>query len=211
MPGIIQVQMNTAPKEEEKRVTFSKALREFLRQDPDVILVGEIRDQETAEIGIQAALTGHLLLSTLHTNDSIGIIARLRDMDCEPFQIGSVLLGGLAQRLARRICQDCREEVEIAPEYLPLFESRGVENPRAFQGKGCRRCHQTGHKGRLGVYELLEVTPEIRSLINRSAHEEELKNQALEQGFRDLLADGLHKVKAGMISLDEVLRVCKTL
>ncbi len=211
MPGIIQVQMNTAPREEEKRVTFSKALREFLRQDPDVILVGEIRDQETAEIGIQAALTGHLLLSTLHTNDSIGIIARLRDMDCEPFQIGSVLLGGLAQRLARRICPDCREEAEIAPEFLPLFASRGVENPRAFKGRGCRRCHQSGHKGRLGVYELLEITQEVRTLINRSAHEEEIKNQAVEQGFRDLLADGLHKVKAGMISLEEVLRVCKTL
>ncbi len=211
MPGIIQVQMNTAPKEEEKRVTFSKALREFLRQDPDVILVGEIRDQETAEIGIQAALTGHLLLSTLHTNDSVGIISRLRDMDCEPFQIGSVLLGGLAQRLARRICQDCKEPAEIAPEFLPLFASRGVENPQAFRGRGCRRCHQTGHRGRLGVYELLEVSPEVRSLINRSAHEEDIKKQALDQGFRDLLADGLDKVKAGLISLEEVLRVCKTI
>lgn len=211
MPGIIQVQMNTAPKEEEKRVTFSKALREFLRQDPDVILVGEIRDQETAEIGIQAALTGHLLLSTLHTNDSIGIISRLRDMDCEPFQIGSVLLGGLAQRLARRICQDCKEQVPIAPEFLPLFASRGVENPQAFRGRGCRRCHQTGNRGRLGVYELLEVSPEVRSLINRNAVEEDIKNQAIEQGFRDLLADGLHKVKLGLISLDEVLRVCKTI
>lgn len=211
MPGIIQVQMNTAPKEEEKRVTFSKALREFLRQDPDVILVGEIRDQETAEIGIQAALTGHLLLSTLHTNDSIGIISRLRDMDCEPFQIGSVLLGGLAQRLARRICQDCKEQVPIAPEFLPLFASRGVENPLAFRGRGCRRCHQTGNRGRLGVYELLEVTPEVRSLINRNAIEEDIKNQAIAQGFRDLLADGLHKVKLGLISLDEVLRVCKTI
>ena len=211
MPGIIQVQMNTAPKEEEKRVTFSKALREFLRQDPDVILVGEIRDQETAEIGIQAALTGHLLLSTLHTNDSIGIIARLRDMECEPFQIGSVLLGGLAQRLARRICQDCKEQVPIAEEFLPLFASRGVDNPIAFRGRGCRRCHQSGHRGRLGVYELLEVSPEIRSLINRSAHEEDIKKVAVEQGFRDLLGDGLLKVKAGQISLEEVLRVCKTI
>jgi type II secretory ATPase GspE/PulE/Tfp pilus assembly ATPase PilB-like protein/serine/threonine protein kinase len=211
MPGIIQVQMNTAPKEEEKRVTFSKALREFLRQDPDVILVGEIRDQETAEIGIQAALTGHLLLSTLHTNDSIGIISRLRDMDCEPFQIGSVLLGGLAQRLARKICQQCREPIEIPSEFLPLFASRGVENPQAFRGRGCRNCHQSGHRGRLGVYELLEVSPEVRSLINRSAHEEEIKKVATEQGFRDLLADGLNKVKAGLISLEEVLRVCKTI
>ena len=211
MPGIIQVQMNTAPKEEEKRVTFSKALREFLRQDPDVILVGEIRDQETAEIGIQAALTGHLLLSTLHTNDSIGIIARLRDMDCEPFQIGSVLLGGLAQRLARKICQECREEITIPEEMLPLFASRDVDEPRAFRGKGCRSCHQSGHRGRLGIYELLEITPEIRSLINRGAHEEEIKAQAVEQGFHDLLGDGLLKVRAGLISLEEVLRVCKTI
>ncbi len=211
MPGIIQVQMNTAPKEEEKRVTFSKALREFLRQDPDVILVGEIRDQETAEIGIQAALTGHLLLSTLHTNDSVGIIARLRDMDCEPFQIGSVLLAGLAQRLARKICQECREEIEVPAEMLPMFASRQVENPRAFRGTGCRSCHQSGHRGRLGIYELLEITPEIRSLINRGAHEEELKAQAVEQGFNDLLADGLIKVRAGMISLEEVVRVCKTI
>jgi type IV pilus assembly protein PilB len=132
-------------------------------------------------------------------------------MQCEPFQIGSVLLGGLAQRLARRICQDCKEPIEVAPEFLPLFASRGIEHPRAFQGKGCRRCHQTGLRGRLGVYELLEVTPEIRSLINRCALEDEIKKQAVAQGFRDLLADGLHKVNAGMISLEEVLRVCKTI
>lgn len=211
MPGIIQVQMNTAPKEEEKKVTFSKALREFLRQDPDVILVGEIRDQETAEIGIQAALTGHLLLSTLHTNDAIGIIGRLRDMDCEPFQIGSVLLGGLAQRLARRICQDCKEPVPIEEEFLPLFASCGVDSPQAFQGRGCRRCHQSGYRGRVGVYELLEVSPTIRSLIIRGAHEDEIKKQARAEGFRDLLTDGLEKVKSGLLSLEEVLRVCKTL
>lgn len=211
MPGIIQVQMNTAPKEEEKRVTFSRTLREFLRQDPDVILVGEIRDQETAEIGIQAALTGHLLLSTLHTNDSVGIIARLRDMDCEPFQIGSVLLGGLAQRLARKICPDCRYQIPVPEEMLYIFHDHGFTDPKMFKGKGCRKCHQSGHRGRVGLYELLEVTPEIRAHINRGDHEEEIRATAKAQGFTDLLSDGLDKVCHGFVTLEEVLRVCKTI
>lgn len=211
MPGIIQVQMNTTPKEEEKRVTFSKALREFLRQDPDVILVGEIRDQETAEIGIQAALTGHLLLSTLHTNDSVGIIARLRDMDCEPFQIGSVLLGGLAQRLARKVCSSCRQQIPVPEEMMYLFRDHGIPNPKMFKGQGCRKCHQSGHKGRVGLYELLEVTPEIRAHINRGDHEEEIRKTAASQGFKDLLSDGLEKVCRGLVTLEEVLRVCKTI
>ncbi len=211
MPGIIQVQMNTAPKEEEKRVTFSKTLREFLRQDPDVILVGEIRDQETAEIGIQAALTGHLLLSTLHTNDSVGIIARLRDMDCEPFQIGSVLLGGLAQRLARKICPACRYQIPVPEEMLYLFENHNITEPKMYKGRGCRKCHQSGHRGRVGLYELLEVTPEIRAHINRGDHEEEIRKTAYAQGFKDLLSDGLEKVCNGFVTLEEVLRVCKTI
>ena len=210
MPGIIQVQMNTAPKEEEKKVTFSKTLREFLRQDPDVILVGEIRDQETAEIGIQAALTGHLLLSTLHTNDSIGIIARLRDMDCEPFQIGSVLLGGLAQRLARRICQNCRAQIPVPEEMMYLFEDNGISNPKMYKGRGCRKCHLSGHRGRVGLYELLEITPEIRAHINRGDLEEEIRATAVSQGFKELLLDGLEKVCQGYVTLEEVLRVCKT-
>lgn len=210
MPGIIQVQMNTAPREDEKRVTFSKTLREFLRQDPDVILVGEIRDRETAEIGIQAALTGHLLLSTLHTNDSVGIIARLRDMDCEPFQIGSVLLGGLAQRLARKICQACRHQVPVPDEVLPLFKEHGFDEPKMYKGKGCRKCHQSGHRGRVGLYELLEVSPEIRAHINRGDHEEFIRETAKAQGFQELLTDGLEKVTQGYVTLEEVLRVCKT-
>lgn len=210
MPGIVQVQMNTAPKEEEKKVTFSKTLREFLRQDPDVILVGEIRDQETAEIGIQAALTGHLLLSTLHTNDSIGIIARLRDMDCEPFQIGSVLLGGLAQRLARKICQNCRVQVPVPEEMLSLFAEHGIESPKMYKGRGCRKCHQSGLRGRVGLYELLEVSPEIRAHINRGDNEEKIRATAESQGFQGLLSDGLEKVCRGHVTLEEVLRVCKT-
>ena len=181
-----------------------------MRQDPDVILVGEIRDQETAEIGIQAALTGHLLLSTLHTNDSIGIIARLRDMDCEPFQIGSVLLGGLAQRLARRICQNCRAQIPVPEEMMYLFEDNGIPNPKMYKGRGCRKCHLSGHRGRVGLYELLEITPEIRAHINRGDLEEEIRATAVSQGFKELLLDGLEKVCQGYVTLEEVLRVCKT-
>jgi len=210
MPGIMQVQVNRAPREEEKKLTFSKALREFLRQDPDVILVGEIRDQETAEIGIQAALTGHLLLSTIHTNDSIGIVSRLKDMDCEPFLISSVLLGGLAQRLARRLCSNCRVEAKIPDRYLEMFKNAGVE-PIAYDSHGCRECNDTGSRGRVGIYELLEITPEIRTHITNEDSEEMIRQTALSQGYRPLLTDGLQKVAQGVVSLEEVLRVCRTL
>jgi len=203
--------VNTAPREEEKKVTFARVLREFLRQDPDVILVGEIRDTETASIAVQAALTGHLLLSTIHTNDSVGIIARLRDMGIEQFLIGSTLLGGLAQRLSRRICKDCREEVEGPPVALELFEREGVRAPRMFHGVGCRTCHGTGYRGRVGLYELLEITPEVRAQVNRGAPEEEIRRIALSQGFRALFFDGLEKVVEGQVTLEEVQRVCKTL
>ncbi|MBI3924755.1 MAG: Flp pilus assembly complex ATPase component TadA [Armatimonadetes bacterium] len=211
MGGIMQVQVNVAPREAEKKVTFSRALREFLRQDPDVILVGEIRDPETAEIAIQAALTGHLLLSTLHTNDSVGIVARLVDMGCEPFLVGATLIGGLAQRLARRICPDCREEVPVPGELLHLFEENGIDQPRMFRGTGCRACNHTGHRGRVGLFELLEVTSDLRALVNRHAPEEEIRAVAASQGFQPLLSDGMNKVLEGRVALEEVRRVCKTL
>jgi len=212
MPGICQVQVNTAPREDEKKVTFAKVLREFLRQDPDVILVGEIRDTETAAIGVQAALTGHLLLSTIHTNDSVGIINRLIDMDVEPFLIGSTLLGGLAQRLARRICTQCREEIPVTDELKRIFDSESMQlPPRMFKGTGCKRCHNTGYKGRVGLYELLEVTPDVRALINRRALEEEIRQAVMLHDFRTLYKDGLEKVAQGSVSLEEVQRVCKTI
>lgn len=210
MDGIMQVQVNRSPKEEEKKLTFSRALREFLRQDPDVILVGEIRDQETAEIGIQAALTGHLLLSTIHTNDAIGIVSRLRDMQCEPFLISSVLLGGLAQRLARKLCPNCRVEADVPQQFQSLFLQHGHPAPRAFRSEGCRECNQTGSRGRVGIYELLEVTPAIRNHITNSDTEEQIRETALKQGYRPLLADGIDKVYNGVVSLEEVLRVCRT-
>ena len=209
MPGIMQVQVNKAPREEEKKLTFSRALREFLRQDPDVILVGEVRDKETAEIGIQAALTGHLLLSTIHTNDSIGIVSRLKDMDCEPFLISSVLLGGLAQRLARCLCPNCRQEADIPDRYLEMFKTAKVE-PKAYRSTGCRECNETGSRGRIGIYELLEITTEIRNHITNEDSEEMIRQTALSQGYRPLLTDGLQKVNKGLVSLEEVLRVCRT-
>ncbi len=212
MPGICQVQVNMAPREDDKKVTFAKVLREFLRQDPDVILVGEIRDTETAAIAVQAALTGHLLLSTIHTNDSVGIVNRLLDMSVEPFLIGSTLLGGLAQRLARRICSGCAEEVEVSEELAEIFDKEGMQEPaRMFKGKGCKRCHGTGYRGRMGLYELMEVTPEVRALINRKALEEEIREAVLANNFKNLYHDGLTKVAKGWVSLEEVQRVCKTI
>ena len=212
MPGICQVQVNMAPREEEKKVSFARVLREFLRQDPDVILVGEIRDTETAAIGIQAALTGHLLLSTIHTNDSVGIIARLMDMDVEPFLIGSTLLGGLAQRLARKICTQCREEIPITDELKIAFEKEGMQPPpHMYKGTGCKRCHDTGYRGRVGLYELMEVTQEVRALINRRALEEDIRKAVEATDFRTLYCDGLQKVAQGFVSLEEVQRVCKTI
>ncbi|MFN8606650.1 MAG: ATPase, T2SS/T4P/T4SS family [Vulcanimicrobiota bacterium] len=213
MPGICQVQVNVAPREEEKKVTFARVLREFLRQDPDVILVGEIRDTETAAIAVQAALTGHLLLSTIHTNDSVGIVARLMDMSVEPFLIGSTLLGGLAQRLARKICSECKEEVPVSDELKRIYEKERMETePREFRGRGCKRCHDSGYRGRVGLYELMEVTPDVRALINRKALEEEIRMAVqANPGFRTLYKDGLLKVSQGMVGLEEVQRVCKTI
>jgi type IV pilus assembly protein PilB len=212
MTGICQVQVNNAPREEEKKVTFARVLREFLRQDPDVILVGEIRDTETAAIGVQAALTGHLLLSTIHTNDSVGIVARLMDMDVEPFLIGSTLLGGLAQRLARKICTQCRDEIPVTDELKKIFDKEGMQiPPRMFKGTGCKRCHNSGYRGRVGLYELMEVTPEVRALINRRALEEDIRKAVQSGDFRTLYCDGLEKVAQGFVSLEEVQRVCKTI
>ena len=212
MPGICQVQVNLAPREDERKVTFSKVLREFLRQDPDVILVGEIRDSETASIAVQAALTGHMLLSTIHTNDSVGIIARLTDMQVEPFLIGSTLLGGLAQRLCRRICGNCKEEITTSDEVKRIFEKEKMAPPdRILHGVGCKKCHATGFRGRVGLYELLEVVPDIRDLINRKALEEEVRRTLMDAGFRTLYYDGLSKVAEGMVTIEEVQRVCKTI
>ncbi len=207
MPGINQVQVNLAPREEEKKITFSKALREFLRQDPDVILVGEIRDQETAQIAVQAALTGHLLLSTIHTNDSVGIVTRLRDMGIAPYLVGSVLVGGLAQRLVKKICSHCRFDIQPTHSDLELFKKYNVPVERLYKGRGCDECHNYGHRGRIGIYEMMQVTQELSELISTGANAAEIRRLAESQGMNNLIHDALCKAADGVITMEEVHRV----
>jgi len=188
-------------------LTFAGGLRHIVRQDPDVIMVGEIRDLETAEISVHAALTGHLVFSTLHTNDAPGAITRLQDMGVEPYLIASVLSGVLAQRLVRRICQACR--VPDAPDPGDLL-AIGVSDPRGaelYRGQGCEACRKTGYKGRVGVYELFIITEDIRSLILRKASTGEIRRLAVEQGMTSLREDAWAKAQAGQTTVEEILRV----
>src|SRR5215510_14367871 len=188
-------------------LTFATGLRHIVRQDPDVILIGEIRDLETAEIAIQASLTGHLVFSTLHTNDAPGAITRLQDMGVEPYLVASVLSGVLAQRLVRRICQTCR--VLDAPDPADLL-AIGVTNGQGvelFRGAGCDACRKTGYKGRVGVYELFIITEEVRSLILRKASSGEIRRMAVERGMISLREDAWAKARAGLTTVDEILRV----
>lgn len=211
MHGVVQVQVNTGAREEEKRLTFARALREFLRQDPDVILVGEIRDDETAAISVQAALTGHLLLSTVHTNDAVTIVTRLRDRGVEPFLISSTLIGGIAQRLVRKICTGCREELPLHPTARRMFEAEGIDAPHVFAGRGCEQCHGTGYRGRVAIYEVLEINDEIRDMVAGNVNAGEVMRAAKRHGMTTLFHDGLQKVRQGAVPLEEVKRVCMTI
>jgi general secretion pathway protein E len=188
-------------------LTFAGGLRHIVRQDPDVIMVGEIRDLETAEIAVHAALTGHLVFSTLHTNDAPGAITRLQDMGVEPYLIASVLSGVLAQRLVRRICQHCR--VLDAPDpgdllAIGVSDGQGVE---LFRGEGCEACRKTGYRGRVGIYELFIITEEVRSLILRKASTGEIRRAATEHGMVTLREDSWSKARAGFTTVEEILRV----
>lgn len=209
MPGITQVQVDTTSREEDTRLTFADTLREALRHDPDVIMVSELRDPETASVAIQAASAGHLVLSTVPTRDTLGVVTRLKEMGTEPFMVGSTLLGALSQRLARKICTCCRQEVHIPKSALKHFEEAGVREPKMFLGTGCPECNHTGYQGRVAIYELLEVQPELRTLINASVPRKELQQAATEAGFEPLVWDGLRKVARGIVTLEEVERVCK--
>jgi type II secretory ATPase GspE/PulE/Tfp pilus assembly ATPase PilB-like protein len=209
MPGIIQVQVNNAPKDPSRRVTFSTALREFLRQDPDVILVGEIRDDETARIAIQAALTGHLVLSTIHTNDAVGVVNRLKDMNVPGYLISSTLLGSVAQRLVRRLCSDCRNKVEPTPQEASLFQRSNVTPGPIYKAVGCEKCRNTGYKGRVGLYEVMVNSSVLREQIETGDTAQKIAATARGQGMVTLLIDGLHKALEGMTSLEEVKRVCR--
>ena len=210
MPGVVQVQVNTAPSDEAKRVTFARVLREFLRQDPDVILVGEIRDQETAEVSVKAALTGHLVLSTLHSNDAIGIVSRLKDLDVKPFLLASTLIGGIGQRLIRRVCQNCQAPYEPTEEELNIYRTAKVSLQGATfkRGVGCALCRRSGFAGRVALFEILRASRRLKHRIESEATQEELLVTALEEGFQTLLQAGLEKAAKGVVCIDEVLRVC---
>ncbi|WP_231730945.1 GspE/PulE family protein [Lacimicrobium alkaliphilum] len=183
--------------------TFAKALRTFLRQDPDVIMVGEIRDKETADIAVQSSLTGHLVLSTLHTNDACSVFPRLSDIGVEPYLVAATIQGVQAQRLVRKLCSHCSEPAE-APTFIEAEQIQG--NWR--KPVGCHECHGKGYRGRVGVYELVSVTPAMRELITQRAPVSEIRELARKNGNRSLLDDGLRKAARGVTSVDEVLRVC---
>ncbi len=204
LKGVNQVQVN-----EEIGRTFAAVLRSFLRQDPDVILVGETRDLETAQIAIRAALTGHLVFTTLHTNDCPSTVARLLDMGIPPFLVSSALLLILAQRLGRKVCAGCREPYEIEEESLVPYghAPRGLGKCTVYKGKGCPTCNFTGMKGRVAIYEVMPVTQEIRDLILRNAPASEIREVARQQGMKTLRETGLIKVLEGTTAVEEVLRV----
>jgi type IV pilus assembly protein PilB len=202
--GINQVQVK-----EEIGLTFASALRSFLRQDPDIIMVGEIRDFETAEIGVKAALTGHLVLSTLHTNDAPGTISRLLNMGIEPFLVSSSVILILAQRLARRICAQCKEEEKLPPAALLKvgFSGEVVDKIKCYKGKGCPTCNGTGYKGRIALYEVMPTRDELKELILEGASTSEVKKAAIRLGMKTLRMSGLTKVAEGVTTLEEVMRV----
>ncbi len=203
LPGINQVQMK-----EQIGLNFAAALRSFLRQDPNIILVGEIRDFETAEIAIKAALTGHLVLSTLHTNDAPSTISRLMNMGIEPFLVATSVHLIAAQRLARRICAECKVEDHVTPQVLidAGYTPEEAKSVKVFKGQGCATCGNKGYKGRLGLYEVLEISDDLRELILVGASALEIKKKAIEQGMISLRRSGLIKVAAGLTTLEEVIR-----
>ena len=199
--------VNQIPVRPKIGLSFASGLRHIVRQDPDVIMVGEIRDLETAEIAIQAALTGHLVFSTLHTNDAPGAVTRLQDMGCEPYLVSSVLNGVLAQRLVRRICLACRAPDHPEPADLLAIGVTDASDVQLFRGKGCDECRGTGYRGRIGIYELFRLTEEGRSLIVRKVPAGELRRHAVEHGMVMLRADGWARACAGMTTVEEILRV----
>jgi type IV pilus assembly protein PilB len=186
--------------------TFERGIRAVLRQDPDIAMIGEIRDQQTAQVGMQAALTGHLVFSTLHTNDAPSAIMRLMDMGIEPFLINAAVTGVLAQRLARKICNDCRLQVNPTAEDTKLAESLGIATSALFKGAGCASCNNLGYKGRTGIYELLPMTSSLRSLIVKQPNFDDINAQARADGMQTLLQDGSAKVQQGIITLQELMR-----
>ncbi|MCK4753262.1 MAG: Flp pilus assembly complex ATPase component TadA [Planctomycetes bacterium] len=201
MSGINQFQVNQTAGFE-----FSTALRSLLRQDPDVIMVGEIRDESTANIAVQAALTGHLVLSTLHTNDAPGAVTRLLDLGVAPYLVSASLSAVLAQRLVRKVCPSCKTEYEPSGSIRKAVEGLNSEVKKFYRGLGCKKCRNTGFVGRIAIHELFVPDEEIKEMINQHSNLRKLRSKALKNGMTSLLSDGIEKVKAGIVSIEEVLR-----
>ena len=205
MAGITQVQVNHSV-----GIDFANGLRSILRQDPNIIMVGEIRDTEAANIAVNAALTGQLLLSTLHTNNASTTLPRLIDMGVEPFLIASTVDIAIGQRLIRKLCTTCREVKSFTPiEFAALQRSLSMVTPtdKFYYGKGCPECDGTGYKGRMAIYEVLQVSPKVREAISARANSDEIENIAIAEGMTTMLQDGIAKAKAGLTSIEEILRV----
>ncbi len=203
MAGVNQVNIK-----EEIGLNFASSLRSFLRQDPDIMLIGEMRDYETVDIAVKAALTGHLVFSTVHTNDAAGTITRLINMNVEPFLISDSLVLIVAQRLVRRLCKKCREEHKITPEALVDigYAPEEAEKVKPYKAKGCATCAETGYKGRVGLFEVMEVTNDIKDLILAKAQPKDIKEIGIRNGMISLRQSGLAKIKEGVTSIEEVLR-----
>lgn len=202
LPGITQSQVNS-----KTGFDFENGLRSMLRQDPDVIMIGEIRDKQTVQIAVQSALTGHLVLSTLHTNDAAGAVTRLLDMQVEPFLINATLTGVLSQRLVRSLCNACKEEVPLSDDEKKIMEAYNFDINTRFKAVGCKQCFNVGHKGRTGIFELILLNDSIRDLVLKKASADLIRHQGLRDNMPSLLHDGLLKVAAGTISFEELLSV----
>ncbi len=207
LPGIVQVNVN-----QEIGFDFAACLRSFLRQDPDIIMVGEIRDKETAQIAMEAAMTGHLVFSTIHTNDAPSAVSRLHEMGVPNFLVSSTIEAVLAQRLVRRVCKDCREPIKPTPEMLRLFEENRIDISKAtfHKGRGCATCNLTGYKGRVGIHELLVMNQEIRTLVVTEVAASPIRELAIKAGMRGLFQDGLIKVAQGLTTVEEVLSAAQS-
>jgi general secretion pathway protein E len=200
--NINQIQVNARA-----GLTFAAGLRSILRLDPDVILVGEIRDAETANIAVQSALTGHLVLSSIHANDAVGVISRLLDLEIEPFLIASALIGVVAQRMGRRVCPGCSEVIEVpVVEQHAYTKETGEEKTQFLTGKGCKSCSDTGYQGRIGFFEIMKVSDQIRTMILEGANATQIRERAIQEGMIPLIRDGMLKVKDNITTPAEVLR-----
>ena len=204
MEGVNQVQV-----EPDVNLTFANALRSILRQDPNIIMVGEIRDVETAEIAIRASLTGHLVLSTIHTNDAIKTVTRLLDMDIEPFLIASSLTGVVSQRLVRKLCTECSYDDEPTPTEVVMFKKQGIDLDHVKRAKGCPSCNYKGYAGRVGIFEVLPISDQMRKLIAENETFDELEKEAKRSGMQSILSSGLKKIQEGVTTLEEVMKVAE--